>query len=299
MSRSANSDFCVTIDFDKGSPNPSRIFTAMSSIIASFEQFDRDLVKHIDNKIETIMLLEDVETGSLKTWFGNILKGIPDDAIRDFEWKKIVGHYLLKAKYIVLDKTNGIATITDASPIEDIETELSKAAEETGVSKMGSYTPITRQAIISNIDRISKSLSSLSDADKVYYDSEFGRASFNLELSVDLDEMEDLLAGEVLESVTPMILKVKKPDYLGDSMWEFKHGARTISAKITDSEWLRKFQNREFDLRPQDSLICQVRTVCKYDDNYEPLSTTYEIMEVDRINPRSQDTQLKLDEPRN
>lgn len=296
MSKPVNSDFCVTIDFDKGSPNPSRIFTAMSAIIDSFQQLDKDLVKYIDNKIETVMLLEDVETGSLKTWLGNFLRGIPDDAIRDFDWKKIVGHYLLKAKYIVLDKTKGIATITDASPIAEIEAELSKAAAEIGIDRIGSYTPITKQAIISNIDRISKSLSSLSDADKVYYDSEFGRASFNLELSVDLGEMEDLLAGEVLEAVTPMILKVKKPDYLGDSMWEFKHGTKTISAKITDWEWLRRFQNRELDLRPQDSLICQVKTICKYDDNYEPLSTTYEITKVNRINPRNIDTQLRLDE---
>jgi hypothetical protein len=43
----------------------------------------------------------------------------------------------------------------------------------------------------------------------------------------------------VKETVTfpaaQMILAVKKPDYLGDSKWDLRHGRRSIAAKIEDS----------------------------------------------------------------
>ena len=92
-----------------------------------------------------------------------------------------------------------------------------------------------------------------------------------------------------------MILKVKKPDYLGDSKWLFKHGNGTISAKITDQQWLNDFQNRKIDVRPQDSLVCVVKIIVKYDYNYEVISTTHEVTEVTKINPRpSEDSQLLL-----
>ena len=83
MNIDKGADFSIIIDFDKKSPNPSRVFEAMSLLIKSFEQLDRDLVKHLDNKIEPVLILEDVEKGSLKTILANVLKGIPDEAIEE------------------------------------------------------------------------------------------------------------------------------------------------------------------------------------------------------------------------
>ena len=38
--------------------------------------------------------------------------------------------------------------------------------------------------------------------------------------------------------IAPMILAVKKPDYLGTSKWELRFGKRAIAAKIEDEGWL-------------------------------------------------------------
>ena len=294
MNLKTQNDFSIIIDFDKDSPNPSRVFKSMASLIETFEEFDRDLVKHIDNKIETVLLLEDIEKGSLKAILANILRKIPDDAIRDLDVKKIIGHYLLKAKYIALEKLEGKALLTDSTEIEAIEMELKKAASETGVDQLPTYVPTSRKVIIKNIDNINKSLEPLSNKDKVFYDSPYGKTSFNLDLSIDFDKMEDLITNEVIESETKMILKVKKPDYLGDSQWSFKHGGKTISAKILHHEWLRDFQNRKIDVRPQDSLVCEVNTIAKYDYDFELISVNYEITKVIKINPRPSDNQITI-----
>lgn len=255
----------------------------MASIIEAFEEFDNDLVKHIDNKIETILLLEDVEKGSLKAKLINILKGIPDEAIEEFEWKKLVGHYLLKAKYIILDRLEGKVILTDAEEIEAIEMEISKIASETGVDKIPTYVPTNKKILIKNISNINESIKDLNEKDQAYVKSDLGDAKFNLTLSIDSENLEELLTNESIKSNTKMILKVKKPDYLADSQWTFKHGSKTINAKITDLEWLANFHNRKIDVRPQDSLVCEVEINAKYDHNYELIGSTHEIVKVIRL----------------
>ena len=64
-----------------------------------------------------------------------------------------------------------------------------------------------------------------------------------------------------------MCLKIKKPDYLGTSRWEFKHNDRTLEARIEDVEWLSKFQSRIVDVRPGDSINTRVIITIKRDQN--------------------------------
>jgi hypothetical protein len=72
MAENLKADFCIEIDYKKDSENPSRVFEAMTALIKSFQSFDEDLIKSIDNKIEPVLLLEDIEIGSLKTWLANM-----------------------------------------------------------------------------------------------------------------------------------------------------------------------------------------------------------------------------------
>jgi len=53
------SDFCVIIDFEKGSENPSRVFQTMTDLISAFQKFDSNLIKGLDAQLEPSILLED------------------------------------------------------------------------------------------------------------------------------------------------------------------------------------------------------------------------------------------------
>ena len=61
-----------------------------------------------------------------------------------------------------------------------------------------------------------------------------------------------------------MILAVKKPDYLGSSKWDMRHGKRAISVRINDEVFLQQFQDRKIDVRPKDALKCMVQVEMKY-----------------------------------
>jgi hypothetical protein len=76
----SKADFRVEMEYEKASENPSRVFRSMSELIDSFQEIDRNLVTSIDVNIEPILLLEDIEAGSIKVWLSNMLKLIPDDA---------------------------------------------------------------------------------------------------------------------------------------------------------------------------------------------------------------------------
>lgn len=106
----------------------------------------------------------------------------------------------------------------------------------------------------------------------------------NLAIRWDIDKLESLAVKEtVIFPIAPMILAVKKPDYLGDSKWELRHGKRSISAKIEDEDWLRKFQGRQVDVRPGDALRCDVKIEHLYGHDNELLSERYTVVRVNGV----------------
>ena len=113
-----------------------------------------------------------------------------------------------------------------------------------------------------------------------------------------LGSIEDLITKETIETDSQMILKIKKPDYLGNTMWDFKHGTRLIQGKILDIDWLKKFQEKEVDIRPGDSLRAIVRTIVKYGHDLEVVGYHYDVtkvIEVIQSKPPNQGTLLELE----
>lgn len=278
-------NFYIEIGFKRDSENPSRIFKAMSDIINAFQELDNDLIKGIDSHLEPVILLEDVEAGSLRTWLLSQIKGIPDEIIQEGEWKRIVGHFLVKAKHILINKLEGYTEISDAEIIRDIQKEIEQAAITTNLKRFPHYTPISVPALIRSIDNITGALTSLSNEDTAFLHSDLGETNFNMKLAFAPSDIEDLLTKETIENTTQLILKVKKPDYLGQSMWDFKYDGKQISAKILDIEWLSMFHKRMIDIRPGDSIKADLKTKVKYGYDNEIVGQSYEVLKVYDILP--------------
>jgi hypothetical protein len=89
-------------------------------------------------------------------------------------------------------------------------------------------------------------------------------ANFNLTLNISPQSLDGLLVREKISSEQVLILKIKKPDYLGQSKWELQFDDRIREAKILDDVWLRKFQSRDEDVRPGDAIKGLVRVEVSY-----------------------------------
>src|SRR5438132_138732 len=124
-----DADFAIEIDFVKGEGNPRRVFDTASLLIEGFERFDQIAIASIDSRIEPLLVLEDVEAGSLKIWLRNILRAIDDEGLKSLDWKPLVGKYLVRAKYIALRR------LDEPGPLRlpNLARELRTIAEETDV----------------------------------------------------------------------------------------------------------------------------------------------------------------------
>ena len=290
MKEIARADFCIEIDFKKESDAPSRIFRSLSDLIDAFHAFDLDLIQSIDSRIEPVILLEDIEAGSLKTWLQYVLTMIDDDALKNLDWKPAVGHYLVKAKYYVINFMDGKTEITDRKQIEELNKTLLSLAKETDVMRIPAYSPLPPQKLLENMERISSATVNLIEGDKLKYSTREEATPFNLSFKVVPEAIEDLITKESIESNIEMILKVKKPDYLGDSRWEFKYENRTIPMKVLDTEWLTEFQSRKIDVRPGDSIRAKVHITAKYGYDFDVVSTQHNISKIIEV--------IQLDCPR-
>lgn len=279
----ASGNFCIQIDFAKNTPYPSRVFQGMSNLIDAFQNIDRTLVKSIDIQIEPALILEDIETGSLKTWLITMLDAAHDDALKNISWKPLVGQYLVKAKYIIINKLKGKTSITNRADIADIQEQLLQSAEATDVRRIPAYNPISQKEIVGCIERITSSLESLSKEDKAKYILPDEEVPFNLDFQISPEQIEDLITREEIQSKTTMIMKVKKPDYLGESKWEFIFDNHIIQVKILDDSWLSDFQERKLDVRPGDSIKADVLVRVKYDYDFNVINTYYEAEKITQI----------------
>ncbi len=273
-------DFCILIDFERGSESPSRVFRAMTGLIESFEQIDNVLVEAVDVSIRPVLLLEDIESGSLRAWLRSALERVPDDVIGKLDWKKAVGTYLVKGKYVLLNWAAQRAQVTNRDEVVALQRELHGLAEQTGMNAIPAYAPPEPRRLLTQMQSVSEALSHLRPHDKARLETPYGEAPFNAEFTVPQATLEEILTKETLEGSHVMILKVKRPDYLGESQWELRHGTRTLPAKVRDVEWLNRFQNRQISLRPGDALRAEVTVEVRYGHDGEVVAERYY---VDRV----------------
>ncbi len=278
-------DYFIQIDFKKGSPDPTRVFRSMSNLIETFQNIDMNLANSVSAQIEVVLLLEEVETGSIRTWLRTVLKSVDDSGLKEGDWKKIVGNYLVKGKRKILNFLKDKKTIDKSEQISELQSDLAQLAKETDVCHIPTYTSIPPQRLVHDLSELGRSVTPLIVADKVNIMVENVSIELNKEFNIPPEIVEKLAELETIRNTAEMILLIKKPDYLGKSMWEFRHEKRVIFAKILDEKWLSCFQNREIVVKPGDALRAILETHVSYDKSGEVVAIHHFIANVKSIIP--------------
>lgn len=294
MKDRTDSDFCIEIDYQKGSGSPSRVFRAMSDLIDALQETDQALIRSIDGRLESVMLLEDVETGSVRSWIRQAVNSVDDAALESGDYKKVVGKYLVKSKYVIIRFLDKRIDLANAKDLKELESELSELAEETQVRRLSAYQPVPREKLVGSIEKINNALAPLNDDDRATFITGDEKVEFNLTLHIAPETVEELITAEIIDSVSTMIVKVKKPDFLGASQWEFHWDNRTIPATILDLDWLADYQNGRVMLSPGDAIRAEVLTRVQYGFARDVVGTRYGIVKVLEVIPKDASYQAPL-----
>lgn len=276
-----DADFAIYIGFDRTAPHPERVFRALDGLITALSRLDTALASAISPSIEPVLMLEDIEAGSIKVWLRNALQTTDDQALHKLDWKSAVGKYLVAAKYAFISWVNEAEANPSKTSLVDLRNTFLRLASETDVKRMADYAPPSANDLIESAGRVSQSLALLGPRDTAKLITPSGDLDFHVGLTWGPETIAELAIRETLSMPpAPMILAVKRPDYLSSAQWEFRHGKRTIRARIEDEAWLLRFHSRRVDVRPGDALRCEVAVDLAYGYDNDLISETFIIKRV-------------------
>lgn len=286
----------VEIDYAPNSPDPARVFRAMASLIDSFHQLDRDLAKSVHVSIAPAILLERIEAGSVRAWIRTVLQQADDDALKNLDWKPLVGQYLVRAKHLALRWLDGKSTIGSRAELSELQRDLLAIAPPPVAGDLALPEPIPPRALLDDLKRVGEALKQLGPGDAVTFVSDDEATAAPIQFRLDDARIEEILTEAVTESTSELVLLVKRPDYLGNARWEFRLGEHPLDAKITDSAWLTRFQAGLVPLRPGDALVARVLTEVSRGFEGNVVSTRHFVVEVLNVQHIGDEPQLELPE---
>jgi hypothetical protein len=288
--------FCIEIKYERGSPSPERIFRATAEMIESLRALDDVLTVTLHPDVETVLTLEDTERGSLRTWLGTKLKNMPEDAVKNGEIKKFVGHYLNLARLKTLSWCEKHQSQQTAEDVVVLQGELVEIAKDAQLAQIPAYQAPNAARLLSSVERIARSLERLTEKDTVDFKSAEGVQRITGSFHLDPNLVESMVVHETIESRSKMLLKVKRPDFLGEAKWEFKHGADFMSAKIEDHDWLARNHARDpaAQVVAGDALRAEIVSKASYDVGGNVVEISHRIVKVLAVVPPETDTQRRL-----
>ncbi|MFT6090781.1 hypothetical protein [Sulfitobacter sp.] len=272
-------ELVLKIDYSENSGSAARVFEIAADLIHSLEEMDRVFTQSIHIGLETALVVEDLQKSSLKIFLRNVLRGLPDEALKDGDVKKLIGHYLFKAKYAAirwLDEPEN-----DHRPISDLTEEIAVLARETDMLHLPDYPAPNPARLAQPLDRFQEAKRRFATDENLTIT--LGRDEYKVDLGSDwlpsetvseLDEIKELVNEQ------DIYLIIGKPDFIGNAKWAFRHGKRSLSLRIEDEDWLINFRSGKYPIKPGDALRVRLRSEHKYDEKGNLTSTTETIVKV-------------------
>ncbi|QCD61608.1 hypothetical protein [Tenacibaculum maritimum] len=280
MKKELNNKYEIRLDFKRETENPSRLFRAFAEMIESVNSLDFLIAETVNTSVKSKIVLDDIEKGSIIGRFWSALTINEDSKIDNSPDKKEIEEYIEESR------AESLKFISEQkSSVEDLDKladNLKKIAEEKSLSDSFNYAEPDILKLAKTINKINDSTQELNQDESFELKSN-SKTIKNIKSGtdkIDIDAVENALTENEIINETEMIYLIKKPDFLGDSAWSFKHGNKSASIKISHSSWLEEFHSGKIVVVPGDSLKVMVKQTSKYNTNGYLISDKKEIIEV-------------------
>lgn len=285
--------FGIRVYYDQESGSPARVFITLSKLIEAFEDSSKIILKGIPSvEVEPSFLIENVEKNCLTAWLRNVFRlNKPTVAFNPNKASNLLNKVQTRIIQIGESSVSEEQIVHELDALRNEMYEMSP--EDNPVEGMPIIVPPTRQEILGSLGRYQSATKTLEGGDVAKYVSSSGaEVSFDFPFEFTPGAIKDVLTRDEYTGRSRVILKVKKPDYLGSSMWEFKLD-KLIDAKISDEQWLNDFRSRKVPLFPEDSIVAELETTTRYDVDGNMISQDFNVVKVlDVRRPQSSDPSL-------
>lgn len=264
----------VRIEYENGRSNPQEILRCGIDAINAISLFDETLGRCVSASIKNALKLEKFEEGSLIIKMASLFVESSDEKhIDERITPENTAKFVENARERIVKRIESFPDIIPGKSITELVSDVTIAAQELGIHDSVGYTPPNPIELGKAVNSLLDCGSSLKPGEKVQFSSaenpEINKDYIDIPQGkkVDIDDVIESLVGRELENTTDQILAIRKPDFLGDSQWDFKRGKDSISAKIEDEEWMQRFKNGEIVIVPNDALHVDLHEHAKYDKN--------------------------------
>jgi len=273
----------IQLEYSPENSNASGLFLTYSKLISAVTNTELMLVKTISRNVKHANSLIEIRPGSI------ISKIKEQFEIDDSEFAKesemvsdVVCEYINNGRNTIFDAMRA-GPISTEKQIEDIRVLITTGANEKGISERFSYTPPSISEIIDSTKEMAGATSELREDETVILSEGTVKTELPKNVEVEVSKIERELSKKFVTTKRELILKVKKPDYLGEAKWEFKHGKNRVDANIEDEDWLERFHSKKAIIAPGDSLEVIIRLEEEYDKHGDLLKEEYAIEKVKEI----------------
>lgn len=288
MKKEVVNRFEIKLEFNKDTEEPSRLFRSFADLIDSIKELDTTLAKTINSSVSSKIYLDDIEKGSLIGKLWNHLVINDDNKLDDNK----IGEETIN-EFIEESRSKSIEFIesgkSEVSDLKELANNIDLLAEQKGIKETFNYAEPNILDLAKNLNDINDAVSKLTDDEKfIIKDSKNTTEEISKGTEkINLEDVENALTTEEIKSENIVFYKIKRPDFLGDSQWDFKHGNKSLKVKILHEEWLEDFKQGKVIVLPGDSLKVKIKQCFKYNKNGYLISEKTEIIEVLEIKRNS------------
>lgn len=280
MKKSLQSKFEIRLDFEKEAQNPSRLFKSFAEMIEAINTVDYLIAETVNTKVKSKIILDDIEKGSLIGRFWNELVLSDEGQIDDSPDKQDIEEYIEESRAETLKFLSDKKTSVD--DLENLKDKIVEIAEKKNLSNSFNYAEPDSLKLAQAINKVNESTEKLT-ANESYELKSPKREVTDIKSGtpkIDIEAVENALTDKQIINESIAFYLIKKPDFLGESAWSFKHGKKSVSVKILHQEWLDNFHSGKIIVVPGDSLQVRIKQTLKYNRNGYLISEQTEIIKV-------------------
>lgn len=280
MKKNLQSKFEIRLAFERNTVNPSRLFKSFADMIDGINNLDYLIAESVNTKVKSQIILDDIEKGSLIGKFWNELVVSEDGQIDNSPDEKEIEEYIEESRAESLNfLAEGKHTFQD---LEQLKEKISEIADSKNLPQSFNYAEPDTLKLAEAINKINDSTDKLTDIESYELKSP-NREVKDIKtggIKIDIEEVEKALTDNEIVNESEVFYLIKKPDFLGDTAWSFKHGTKSVSVKILHQDWLENFLSGKIPVVPGDSLHVKIKQTLKYNKNGYLISEKTEIIEV-------------------